>query len=398
MTVAGYFDYNATTPLHPAARAAWLEAEDKFWQNPSGLFHGAGAAKRRLEDCREELADFLDCGAEEIVFLSGATEANNALVAHAAAAGVERLALSGLEHPCLQEPAAAIFKDRLCTILVAADGRVDLGSLEEALRGENKPALVALMAANNETGVLQPWREARELCRKYGALFHCDAAQWLGKEPALGLGDCDFLTGSAHKFGGPKGVGFLKLPAMGRPLRWLRGGPQEEQRRAGTENVAGVAAMLAALKSCEAWLKSGIDDPAAASGMAGALSARRAFESEIQARVPGVGIVAADSPRLWNSVLLTVPPSGPANVKWLTRLSAKGFAVSTGSACSRGAGASEVLEAMGLGTTHAGRVLRVSGGWETTEQDWRGLAEAIADVAADFKNPAPCPAGRGFPT
>lgn len=403
MRTFGYFDHNATTPLHPAARAAWLEAEDRFWQNPSGLFREAGAAKRRLEDCREELAEMLGSGAEEIIFLSGATEANNTLIAHAAVAGMERLALSGLEHPCLQEPAGHFFKERISMLRVEADGMLDLESLERVLRGEKKPALVALMAANNETGVEQPWREARELCRKYGALFHCDAAQWLGKKPALGLGDCDFLTGSAHKFGGPKGVGFLKTPPGGPAFRSLRGGPQEERRRAGTENVAGVSAMLAALKACESWLeqKSGNAECVGgtpASGEAAALKMRTDFEKEIQSRIPGVGIVAADSPRLWNTVLLTLPPPGPANVKWLTRLSAKGFAVSTGSACSRGAGASDVLEAMGLGTTHAGRVLRVSGGWATTAEEWRGLADALADVAADFENPAPRPAGRVFPS
>src|SRR5205823_6722214 len=114
------------------------------------------------------------------------------------------------------------------------------------------PALVGVMAANNETGVLQPWRETLALCRKYDVPFFCDAAQWVGKLPARGLGACDFVSGCAHKFGGPQGVGFLKVPPKFRPL--LLGGPQEEGRRAGTENLAGVLAMVAALDEREATL------------------------------------------------------------------------------------------------------------------------------------------------
>ena len=365
----GYFDYNATTPLHPAARAAWLETTDRLWQNPSSLYREAGAARRKLEDCREHIADRIGCGAEDIIFLSGATEANNAVIAHAAAGGFGSIAVSALEHPCVLEPAAHLFPERRTHIPVTPDGVVDLSVLEEILATQ-RPGMVALMAANNETGVLQPWQDALALCRRHGALFHCDAAQWIGKKPSAGLGACDFLTGSAHKFGGPKGIGFLKVPEGGRPFRSLRGGPQEERRRAGTENVPAVAAMVAAWEAVEADL---------ATLETSRLAARRVFEERIKTVIPGVHLIAEVSDRLWNTVTLTVPP--PANVKWLTRLSAQGFAVSTGSACSRGAGASEVLVAMGLPHERSGQVLRLSGGWETTAEDWVALAKAFRVVA-----------------
>ena len=245
--MSGYFDYNATCPLHPAAREAWLETSERFWQNPSSLYREAGAARQRLEDYRDEAAMRLGCEAEEMVFLSGATEANNAVIAHAAAAGWERIAVSAVEHPCVLEPAEALFPGRLQLVPVGPDGRMDLEALKAILQ-EHRPGLVALMAANNETGILQPWQEARQLCEKHGALFHCDAAQWIGKLNPEGLGECDFLTGSAHKFGGPKGIGFLKVPQRGRPLRWLRGGPLRPggvalpgQHRGGVQREARVA-------------------------------------------------------------------------------------------------------------------------------------------------------------
>ena len=368
--MTGYFDHNATTPLHPAARAAWLETVDRFWHNPSSLYREAGAARQKLEDCREEVADRLGCGAEEIIFLSGATEANNAVMAHAASCGCRAIAISAIEHPCVREPAELFFRDALTEIPVTSDGVLNLAGLEEILTNQG-PRIVSVMAANNETGVLQPWLEALALCRRHGALFHCDAAQWIGKLPAAGLGACDFLTGSAHKFGGPKGIGFLKVPQGGRPFRSLRGGPQEDRRRAGTENLPAVVAMLAAWEAAECGLTE--LEPQR-------LTARRVFEQEIKAIVPGVRIIAESSPRLWNTILITVPP--PLNVKWLTRLSALGFAVSTGSACSRGAGASDVLKAMGLPDDQSSQVLRLSGGWDTTAEDWHELACVLGKFTA----------------
>ena len=350
--MTGYFDANATTPLHPAARAAWLAAP---WHNPSSLYAEAAAAHDAMDQCRERLAGIVGCEPGDLIFLSGATEANNAVLESFTRLD-KRVAVSAIEHPSGREPAPGALQ-----ITAGADGIASLDALREILEKE-KPALVSLMAANNETGVLQPWREALALCREAGALFHCDAAQWLGKLPAAGLGDCDFLTGSAHKFGGPKGVGFLKVTGH---FRWLRGGPQEDRRRAGTENLPGIAAMLAALEAAESVIAP--DD-----------RLRLTFEKEIQRAIPGVQIVAEKSSRLWNTVLLIMPEH--ANVKWLARLSRAGFQVSTGSACSSGGGASEVLAAMSLPADLLRRVLRISSMREHTAHDWRALAEAFAAV------------------
>ncbi len=353
----GYFDANATTPLHPDARDALLAAP---WHNPSSLYAGAAAAHDMLEDCRTRLAEILDCEPGDLIFLSGATEANNAVLEHFIRQE-KKIAVSAIEHPSVREPAAGALQ-----FPAGADGVADSNALEELLRRE-KPALVSLMAANNETGVLQRWRDALTLCQAAGTAFHCDAAQWLGKLSAAGLGDCDFLTGSAHKFGGPKGAGFLKVSG---PFRWLRGGPQEERRRAGTENLPGVAAMLAALEAAEA-------------ATAPAESHRQSFESAIKSAIPGTRVIAENSPRLWNTSLLVMPEH--ANVKWLARLSRDGFQVSTGSACSSGGGASEVLSAMGLPADSLRRVLRVSSLRSHTAADWQALAEAFITVRDSFK-------------
>jgi cysteine desulfurase len=362
VTVNGYFDANATTPLHPAARAAWLAAP---WHNPSSLYREAAEAREQLEDCRLRLAGLLGCDPGDVVFLSGATEANNAVIDHFARRG-DRIAVSSIEHPSVREPASGAVH-----FPATPGGIADLDALRETL-GRERPALVSLMAANNETGVLQPWRETLALCREEGVAFHCDAAQWLGKLPCAGLGDCDFLTGSAHKFGGPKGTGFLKI-SPSHTVRWLRGGPQEERRRAGTENLPGVLAMLAALEAQESRLSNRVAWE----------KQRAAFETAVKAAIPDILIVGEFSPRLWNTVLLVLPEF--ANVKWLARLSRAGFQVSTGSACSSGGGASEVLAAMGLPADDLRRVLRISSTWDQTPEDWSALASAIASVYGSLR-------------
>lgn len=368
----GYFDWNATAPLHPAAREAWLEVSARFWYNPSGLYREGAEARERLEECRERASELLGCEPEEIVFTSGATEADNAVLRWVAGQADAPVVVSAIEHPAVSEPAAAWLGGRLRSWPCGADGRADLGWLADFLERE-RPALVSLMAANNETGALQPWREAAELSARHGVRFHCDAAQWCGRLPSGGLGGCDFVTVSGHKFGGPKGVGLLKLPAGLNGFRSFRGGQQEERRRAGTENLPGVAAMLAAWEAAE--LLAG--DAAAAPA-----EARDAFEARLTAAVPDMEILSHGVPRLWNTSLLLVPRG--TNVKWVARLSRSGFQVSTGSACSRGGGASEVLAAMGIPAVRAGSALRISSGWSTVASDWEALAARLTALADEI--------------
>lgn len=365
-----YFDHNATTPLLPEARQAWLEACDQFIGNPSSPHRLGSRADAALGEARHKLATCLGCDELDIVWTSGATESNNAVLHHAAATlpGDSTIWLSAIEHPCVIEAAAHYFPNRHVLIPVSREGVVDLEWVRSRFK-KSKPGLIAVMAANNETGVLQPWCEVLTLSRKHGVPFFCDAVQWIGKLPAAGLGECDYVSGSAHKFGGPKGVGFLKVPRKGRFEGLLHGGPQEERRRAGTENVAGVLAMLAALDVREAMLKRGEYETR--------LKWRRAFERKLVKDLKGTEILGAKSDRLWNTVAALLPVED-CRQRWVVRLDKAGFAVSTGSACASGKEQpSHVLSAMGY-TTGTDRAIRFSSGWETTQEDWQQLLSTLA--------------------
>ena len=366
----GYFDWNATSPLHPDARAAWLLASDASWHNPSSLYKEAAAARDLLEHCRERAADLLDTSTEEIIFTSGATEANNAVTRWFADSSSAPVLLSSLEHPALTDPANAYLGPRAIPIPANPYGTTNLDALEHLLI-THRPALVSLIAASNETGVLQPWPDALALCHQHGALLHTDASQWIGKILLPNPGLADFVTISAHKFGGPKGIGILKIPASLHRFRSLRGGPQESSRRAGTENTPAAAAMLAAWDAAISFLASNSPDLLAAP--------RDSFESSLLSALPNLEIPGRSAPRLWNTSLLLMP-SG-TNTKWVARLSRAGFQVSTGSACSRGGGASEVLAAMNIHPDRARLAIRVSSGWSTHPDSWSALTNAFVSLA-----------------
>lgn len=371
-----YFDHNATSPLCGPARQAWLEAHERFPGNPSSPHRLGARAEAALEEARARLAGRLGCAPGDVVWTSGATESANAVFHHAAQAMEGEVWVSSLEHPCVLEAARRHFPGRHRLIPAARSGRINLDWLNSELR-RARPALVALMAANNETGVLQPWREAGAMCRERGVAFLCDAAQWLGRMPADGLGALDFVTGCAHKFGGPQGVGFLKV--SGRFHGQLVGGPQECGRRAGTENLAGVLALVAALEVREGALGCGTHVE---------LEKRRAaFEKELLGSVPGLEVIGAGSERLWNTVSVVMPELADCRRRWVVRLDRLGFAVSTGSACASGKEEpSHVLGAMGYSAAEAGRALRFSAGWETSDEDWQALAgglhQAFNELAA----------------
>jgi cysteine desulfurase len=371
-----YFDHNATHPLSDAAREAWLRATRDFIGNPSSPHRLGARADAALQQAREKLAGWLGCAAVDIVWTSGATEANNAALHHAARVADGEAWISTIEHPCVLAATQRYFAGRQQSIPVTRAGVVDLTWLADRLP-HKRPALVGIMAANNETGVLQPWREALLLCREHGVPFFCDAAQWIGKQPAAGLGAGDLVSGCAHKFGGPQGVGFLKVPAKFQPL--LVGGPQEEGRRAGIENVAGVLAMVAALEERETALRAGAAEQWQAM--------RTHFEAKLTRHLPGVKIVGAGAERLWNTVSAIMPELPDCHQRWVVKLDKLGFAVSTGSACASGKEqASHVLAAMGFTPNEASRVLRFSSGWETHSGDWErlldGLGRAHAELAA----------------
>lgn len=307
-----------------------------------------------------------------VVWTSGATEANNAILHHFAATSQGTAWISAIEHPCVMAAAAAWLPGRHRMIPVLPSGVVDMEWITERLR-EERPGLVAVMAANNETGVLQPWADLAALCAEREIPYFCDAAQWFGKLPAKGLGTCTYVTGCAHKFGGPPGVGFFKGPRSFRPL--LKGGPQEGGRRAGTENVPGARACAAALEDREAALRAVTPEERARH--------RDAFEDHLTRGVPGVQFLGRDAGRLWNtSAVLT--PAIDCRRRWVVRLDKLGFATSTGSACASGREKpSHVLVAMGLDGM-GDRMLRVSSGWETEVSEWSALGTAMEEVARTF--------------
>jgi cysteine desulfurase len=369
-----YFDHNATTPLAPAAREAWLQAQDEVWQNPSSLYSGAARVKVRLDAEREKLARLLGCEAGRVVFTSGATEGANAVCAQLARTlpTGARVAVNPTEHPCLLEAAVFFLGDRVTWLRVDRNGVVPPEEVGKLLAAGGVGAVI-VMAANNETGVLQPWPELARLCRRHRAAFVCDAAQWLGKLPASGLGEADWVIGSAHKFGGPKGAGLLIAAKDAPDFRAQRGGEQEHGHRGGTEDFPGIAAMVAAL--VEAETKKVLLETER-------LRWREAFERAVLAALPHARVVGAGADRLWNTVSLILPHG--ENTRWVARLDKRGFQVSTGSACATAKeGPSHVLAAIGCPPEEARRVIRVSASWETTEADWQQLTQALAAVSAE---------------
>ncbi len=365
-----YLDHNATTPMRPQAIAAMGEAM-RMVGNASSV-HGFGrTARARIDEAREAVAGLVGARPADIVFTGGGTEANNAVLK---GAGRARVIISAIEHDSVREalPHAEVAP-------VKANGVVDLAALERLLTQPGEPALVSVMLANNETGVVQPLAEVVRLARAAGALVHCDAVQAAGKipvdMPALGV---DYLTLSAHKLGGPQGVGAIVL-RPGAPLAAAqRGGGQERGRRAGTENTAGIVGfgVVARIAAQELpW-------------MAALAEMRDTLERELALAGPAAQFFGQTAARLPNTSCVAMP--GVAAMTQLMALDLAGIAVSAGAACSSGkVRASHVLKAMGADEALAGSALRISLGWTTTAADVRRCVAAWSDIYRRL-----CPAAR----
>jgi len=354
-----YLDWNATAPLAAPARAAMVAAFDVVG-NPASV-HGAGRAARKIvETARLQIAGAVHSGAARIVFTGGGTEANAAALN---GFPPETCLVSAIEHDCVYAPLHGARE-----IPVAADGLVDLGALE-ALIAERRPRLVAVMLANNETGVVQPIAEIARLTRAAGVRLHCDAVQGLGKIAvdfeALGV---DTLALSAHKIGGPQGVGALVVRDGIALDPLLRGGGQELGLRAGTHNVAGIAGFGAAAACAEPMSR----------------DLRDRLEAAILAVSPHATIHGAGAPRLPNTSSIGL--AGVSAETQVMALDLAGFAVSAGAACSSGkVKKSRVLAAMlaasGGAGEGAGQAIRVSLGPTTTAADIDAFAAAWSDLA-----------------
>ncbi len=363
-------DHNATTPLDPRVLEAMLPVLRGVHGNPSSL-HALGQRARALvEDARAEVAALAGAQPTEVVFTGSGTEADNLAlrgVAWAAREPRRKLVYAGLEHHAVVNTARALAREGFPVEAVRAlpDGRVDLEDL--AARVDGRTALVCLMLANNETGVIQPVAEALAVARSRGALLHCDAVQAAGKLPldfaALGV---DLLALSAHKIYGPKGVGALVVRRGTKLEALLRGGSQERNRRAGTENVAGVVGFGAAASLARA------EQAADAARLAG-------LRDELEARLLAIpdAQVNGGAPRVPNTT--NVSFAGVDAESLLMALDLAGLAVSTGAACAAGAvEPSHVLRAMGLPMARVQASLRFSLGRGTTPEEVALAAEAVA--------------------
>ncbi|KAA2215133.1 cysteine desulfurase family protein [Teichococcus oryzae] len=353
-----YLDANASEPLRPAARAAMLAALDVAG-NPSSVHAEGRMARKLLEEARGTVARHLQGRAQDVVFTSGATEAN-ALALHALGRN-RRVLVGATEHPAILQAVPEAPR-----LPVAMDGRLDLAALD-AMLGAGPPSLVCLMAANNETGVLHPLMEAAGLCRRHGALLHVDAVQVLGRVAmdwaAIGA---DSIAISAHKIGGPKGVGALLVKPGADVAPLWRGGGQERGRRGGTEALPAIAGFAAALD----------DLNLEAARKLGAL--RDAIEQGAGAATAGRG-----APRLPNTACLMLP--GLKAETQVIALDLMGIAVSAGAACSSGkVAASATLQAMGLGEA-AACAIRVSLPWNAPADAAEGFLAAYSQLHARLR-------------
>ena len=346
-----YLDWNATSPLRPQAAAAMSEALG-CWGNPSSVHRRGRAARQMIERGRETVAALLgDADPSGVIFVSGGTEANHLALL---GANCERVLVSAVEHDSVlfAVPTAEI-------IPVGPDGIVGLDALDRLLGADLRPALVSVMYANNETGVIQPIAKIAEIARRHGALFHCDAVQAVGKfaldAEAIGA---DLVTLSAHKIGGPPGIGALVVTGGIELTPLFRGGGQEQRRRAGTENLPGIAGFAAAAATAAAEL--------AAYERVAAL--RDGLETEIAAIAPEAVVLGAAAPRLPNTSAIAMP--GVAAETQVVALDLDGVMVSAGAACSSGkVGPSHVLAAMGIAPDIANATIRVSLGWNSSEAE-----------------------------
>jgi len=373
-----YLDYNATAPVKPQVSKAIAEAL-AMTGNPSSVHQFGRAARDAVEEARDQVAKMIGASAAEIVFTAGGTEANNTALA---GAGRKRLIVSEIEHPSILRAAESLASDRsgssgnsgsdgggeyeLIMLPVDSEGIVSIETLDQALGANADDALVSIMLANNETGVIQPVAELAALARARGALVHCDAVQAPGRiafdVSTLGV---DMLSLSAHKFGGSKGVGALYLRAGVDLQALVIGGGQERGHRAGTENVVGIVGFGVAAHLAG-------EDLQRAPHLA---TLRDTLEQRLREIDPTVRVFGGGAERLPNTSCLSMP--GVQSEMQVMGLDLAGVAISAGSACSSGkVEPSHVLRALGAPDAETGCAIRISLGWASGEADVEKLVSA----------------------
>jgi cysteine desulfurase len=374
-----YLDYNATTPLCDAAREAMLPYLDGYFGNPSSVHAAGREARAAIDNARDKLAALLHAKPSEIIFTSGATESCNLGVLGLARCGSLRgghIISNKAEHHAVLNPIEYLEKREAFEVTwlnVSKNGMIDLDQLADSIRPDTK--LVSIMTANNETGVIQPMREISRICRERGVLLHSDMVQAFGKLE-IDVSLVDAASFAAHKFYGPKGTGFLFLRS-GLPIQPIMfGGAHENQRRPGTENVAGIAGMAAAAE----WVEQGHEHEQ---------ERQKNLRDELWRRIANVFSDAQQngdpSHRLGNT--LNVSFIGVDSETMLMALDLEGVCASSGSACMVGSvRASHVLLAMGLPMERARSAIRFSLGRRTTTEEIADAADAIKRIAKRTKD------------
>jgi len=380
-----YLDNNATTQLDPAVIEEMLPFLTKHYGNPSSGYGFAATARKAINLARERLAALLGCQATEIIFTSGGTESNNAVINSALQLDVrgKRVVTSSVEHSAVLRPCQDLAKRGCDVTFLGVDrhGNLDLAELENAIRPET--ALVSIMWANNETGVVFLIEKIAEICREKHVLFHTDAVQATGKIPMrLRDSPINFLSLSAHKFHGPKGVGALYVSRQTRFSPLIAGGGQENGRRGGTENVASIVGLG---KAAEVALKH------LAEGKCNVHSMRDRFEESVLETVNGASINGAGATRLPNTSSLSF--EGIESASALLLLDRQGICCSAGSACRTGSQeASHVLRAMNPSSDGARRSLRFSFGRFNTDAQIDRAIEVVPKVIDKLRqSAAPAP-------
>lgn len=355
-----YLDYNATAPIRPEVIELMCEIMDTVG-NASSVHEPGRQARQRVEIARQQVAELVSASAKNIIFTGSGTEADNLALRGFLP---RHLIVSGVEHGAILAP--ALLLDPYATIIeIGPQGQLDLASLEAALNASTEPALVSLMLANNETGIIQPVAEASEIAHGHDALVHCDGIQGAGKIlvdiDQLGV---DLLSLSGHKIGGPQGVGALVMREDRTVLAQMVGGGQEMGRRSGTENVAGIAGFGEAARLAASELEQ----------FAELTTMRNRMEEQLAEVAPSRKVIGSDVPRLPNTSCVTMP--GVRSDTQVMALDLAGISVSAGSACSSGkVSASHVLDAMGMELDEAMTAIRISLGRSTTEDEINRFVE-----------------------
>lgn len=369
-----YFDYNATTPLDPAVREAMLPFLGEIWGNPSSVHHVGRKARTLLDDARDRAAKFLGAKPSEIIFTSGGTESNNLAIlgtARLLKPKGKHLITSSVEHHAVLHCFDYLEKREgfeVTRLRVNSEGRVSPDDLKCAIR--NETALVSIMAANNEIGTIQPVAELGAICKERGVLFHTDAVQWFGKEPfdKLSQFNADLVSVCAHKFHGPKGAGLLWIKSPLHPEPIMLGGSHENERRAGTENLAGIIGLVCAL---EKFVKPPVFDK----------TKLTSFSEKLRAtigKIDGCLLVSPHEHCLANTLSFTV--DGADSIALLAGLDVEGICASSGSACSAGSiEPSHVIVAVGRKAV-ANSLVRFSLGRETTMDDVEFVCDALPKI------------------